>query len=483
MGPTIMWFRRDLRLGDNEALAAAVADGGGVVPVFVDATRQGLVPAIGAAGARWLEASLAALDGALRERGSYLVRVSGAGQEAIPALVRATGATCVRCSRDWTPQGRAAEDAVHRELEAAGAALRVSEGAYVVAPDALSTGPGGPYRVFTPYFRAWSRMRAAARRMDAPVRIDSPPEHRPASAPRGGRDGVAPPAGAWRPGETGARELLDGFAADALARYDRDHDLPGVAGTSRLSPHLAFGEISPAAVIAAAEAAAGSTATGSGDEPGVTGASAAAEAFVRQLAWREFAAHVLHHFPHTLSQPMRPEFAEFPWSDDPALLDAWRAGRTGYPLVDAGMRELAATGWMHNRMRLVCGSFLTKDLLVPWTAGLAHFSDALFDHDVASDVFNWQWVAGSGADAAPYFRVFNPVIQGRRFDPDGAYVRRWVPELARVPSRWVHEPWNAPPAILHEAGVKVGREYPEPVVDHREARDRALAAYAAVRGR
>jgi deoxyribodipyrimidine photo-lyase len=217
------------------------------------------------------------------------------------------------------------------------------------------------------------------------------------------------------------------------------------------------------AAVAAADRVTGHAAAhsaGAAPSPPTGGAGA----FIRQLAWREFAAHVLHHFPHTVSQPLRPEFAEFPWTGDPDLLKTWRAGRTGYPLVDAGMRELAATGWMHNRVRLVCGSFLTKDLLVPWTDGLAHFTDTLFDHD-----------------AAPYFRVFNPVIQGRRFDPDGTYVRRWVPELAAVPARWIHEPWNAPHDVLREAQVEPGREYPLPVVDHFEARDRALAAYAAVR--
>jgi deoxyribodipyrimidine photo-lyase len=269
----------------------------------------------------------------------------------------------------------------------------------------------------------------------------------------------------WEVGEQPAHRRLAAFVAEHIASYDRDRDHPDIAGTSELSPHLAWGELSPAQVVHAAASA-----------------GHIAEPFIRQLAWREFAYHVLHHHPETVDTPLNAKFAGFPWAQEESLFAAWRAGATGYPLVDAGMRQLAATGWMHNRVRLVCGSFLTKHLLQPWQTGEAHFRERLVDYDVAANVFNWQWIAGCGADAAPYFRIFNPSLQGERFDQDGGYVRRWVPELARLESKWVHSPWRAPQAVLESAGVALGTSYPAPIVDHSEARARALAAYAAIAG-
>jgi deoxyribodipyrimidine photo-lyase len=268
------------------------------------------------------------------------------------------------------------------------------------------------------------------------------------------------------PGEAGAAARLERFLAQALGNYERERDRPDLTGTSRLSPHLHYGELSPRQVWVAVEAARHAAR----EERG-------ALAFLRQLAWREFSYHLLHHAPQLPEQPLRTEFAAFGWRADAAALRAWQRGLTGYPIVDAGMRELWHAGWMHNRVRMAAASFLVKHLLVPWTEGERWFWDTLVDADLANNAASWQWIAGCGTDAAPYFRVFNPVLQGRSFDARGAYVRRWVPELAGLPDEHVHAPWLAPPALRTRCGVRLGADYPLPIVDHAAARARALAAY------
>jgi deoxyribodipyrimidine photo-lyase len=278
---------------------------------------------------------------------------------------------------------------------------------------------------------------------------------------------------AWTPGEAGARSRLDVFLAKAVFGYAETRNLPAVSGTSRLSPHLHFGEIGPRQIWRAATAA-GLAAHGDPFAPGV-------ETFLSEVVWREFSAHLLHHFPSLPSEALKPDFDRMPWRDDAPGLAAWQTGATGYPIVDAGMRELWATGWMHNRVRMIVASFLVKDLLVDWRRGAAWFWDTLVDADLASNAASWQWVAGSGADASPYFRIFNPVTQGQKFDPDGAYVRRWVPELARLSPRLIHAPWTASASELAAARIRLGADYPRPIVDHAAARQRALDAYGQIR--
>ncbi len=432
----IVWFRRDLRLSDNDALTAAVRSGEQVVCVYVHGSSW----PTGRASLAWLSASLEALDGSLRSRGSRLVQLTGEATHALKTFATRFNASDVHCSRVWTPEGLTEERAVADALTEAGVALRVSEGQLLAVPDAVRTSNGRPFSVFTPFHRAWLGAWRPESALPAPARVPSPevtPEKTASAIP----DATERLRRWWTPGERGAQERLAAFVADGLASYDTTRDLPALHGTSELSPHLTFGEISPRSVVSAILAEHGED---------------VAAPFLRQLAWREFAAHVLLAHPETVSRPLRPEFEGFEWREDAQALDAWKEGRTGFALVDAGMRQLAETGWMHNRVRLVCGSFLTKDLLVNWRRGEEHFRETLVDHDPASNVFNWQWVAGSGADAAPYFRVFNPSLQAARFDPDGAYVKRWVPELGTD-------------------------RYPKPMLDHATARMRALAAYEALK--
>jgi deoxyribodipyrimidine photo-lyase len=462
--PVIVWFRQDLRLADNPALDAAVASGRPVVPVFVleDEARRPL----GGAGRWWLHQSLAQLQADLVLRGSRLVILRGEMVTVLSTLAQETGAQAVYWNRCYEPEARRADQQISSALEHAGVSGHVHKAALLREPGAVITAQGGPYQVFTPFYKTFLKGLDPGPLMDAPARIAVPrtlPESltleeldlEPAVDWAGGlRE-------AWTPGEAGALAELDRFLAGPVARYDQDRDRPGLAGTSRLSPHLHWGEISPARVWWTARKQAGS----------------AAAPFLRQLVWREFAHHLLHHFPHTVDSPLREKFAAFPWDGDPDLLDAWQEGRTGYPLVDAGMRELWNTGWMHNRVRMVAASFLVKHLLLPWQLGVRWFADTLVDADLANNTFGWQWSAGCGADAAPYFRIFNPVLQGLKFDSRGDYIRCWIPELAGVPGKLVHEPWTASPGILEQHGVRLGRDYPHPVVDHATARARALQSY------
>jgi deoxyribodipyrimidine photo-lyase len=458
-----MWFRRDLRLADNPAFLDAVGCAEGVA--FVTVSAKGRDPhAPGAAYLAREQLSLASLAQSLAGQGCPLTALAGPSIEALPRAAAECGATAVACSRDWTPAGLAEERAVAAALLRIGVELRVSEGQLLARPGTILTATGTPFRVFTPFYRRWMASIRLAPPLPGPTRIraaDLAPSGRTLEAGRRAR--IASAAGL--PGEHGATTRLAEFASGALCSYASTHDLPGVRGTSELSAPLSCGELSPGQVVWSTRAA--------GEDVSAP--------FVRQLAWREFAYHVLAANPESLDRPLRPEFSAMPWRDDPESLAAWTEGRTGWPLVDAGMRQLAETGWMHNRVRMVVASALTKDLLVRWQLGASVFERTLGDYDPAANAFNWQWVAGSGADAAPYFRIFNPTLQGTRFDPLGEYVRRWVPELAEVPSRYLYRPWAAPAEMLANAGVRLGETYPNQLVDHGEARRRALAAFSAMR--
>jgi deoxyribodipyrimidine photo-lyase len=467
--PVLLWLRRELRLHDNAALAAAIATGRPVVVVYVldDATPGEWAP--GGASRWWLHHSLAALAADLVTRSGHLVLRRGAYQDVIPALVRETGAAEVHAGLPLEPWSRAAMRTVRTLL---GVPLRVHLTSLLFPPDAIRTQTGGAYGVYTPFSRACIAQFPPAPPAPAPTRITPGPRpasdrledwHLLPSRP----DWAAGLRGAWTPGEAGAADRLAGFLHAALERYGDQRNQPGIDSTSRLSPHLSFGEISPATIWHAAERAGGG----------------GLATFVKEILWREFAANLLWHHPDAPQTPLRAEFGRMPWRDDSSALRAWQRGQTGVPIVDAGMRQLWQTGWMHNRVRMIVASFLVKHLLLPWQLGESWFWDTLVDADLASNALSWQWVAGCGADAAPYFRIFNPVLQGTRFDADGAYVRRFVPELAALPDAHIHAPWEAPPLVLAGAGVDLGKTYPHPIVDLAEGRQRALDALKIVTGK
>jgi deoxyribodipyrimidine photo-lyase len=461
--PVLLWLRRELRLTDNPALEAAMATGRPVLPVFVlDETSPGAW-APGGASRWWLHHSLAALQADLASCGAPLVLRRGRFEEVIPRLAAETGAGEVHAGIPTEPWAR---EAYRRTLAALGPVkLRCHMTALLHHPDALRTQAGGPYGVFSPFARAFRAAGPVPMASAAPARIPGGPE---VASDRLEDWGLLPRAPDWAgglregwvPGEAGAQARLAAFVAERIGRYRGERDLPGEDSTSRLSPYFAFGEISPRQVWHA---------------------GAACEKFRDEVLWREFAAHLLWHHPGLPQAPLRGEFAAMPWRDDPAGLRAWQRGRTGVPIVDAGMRQLWQTGWMHNRVRMIVASFLAKHLMIRWQAGEAWFWDTLVDADLAQNAASWQWVAGCGADAAPYFRVFNPVLQGRKFDPEGAYVRRFVPELARLPESVIHAPWEAPALVLQAAGVRLGGTYPAPIVDLAAGRDRALQAFAGLR--
>lgn len=472
----LLWFRQDLRLDDNPALAAVLRRGGPVIPVHIlDPDGEGGWPP-GGAGRWWLHHSLAALAGALAERGSRLILRHGPAATVLDELIAETGATAVLWNRRYEPASIERDTALKGDLKQRGIAAESCNAALLFEPRDIHTGAGTPFKVFTPFWRACLQRGGIAEPHAAPKEIPAP--RRWPQSDDLDRWELLPDkpdwAGglreAWRPGEAGARKRLTAFLRHGLAGYETARDRPDVDGSSCLSPHLHWGEIGPRRVWQAVEHAAAET-------PGLRGA---ADAYLRELGWRDFASHLLAARPELPTEPLDRRFSDYPWETDRKALQAWQQGVTGYPIVDAGMRQLWQTGWMHNRVRMIAASFLIKDLRIHWREGEAWFWDTLVDADLANNAFNWQWVAGCGADAAPYFRIFNPVLQGETFDPDGAYVRRFVPELARLSPKWIHKPWQAPAAVLAEAGVTLGRTYPRPIVDHGDARRLALAAFAAL---
>ena len=472
---TLLWFRRDLRLADNPALDAAVAIGRPVIPVYIcdDADAGEWSP--GGASRWWLHGSLSALSSAIEERGNRLILKTGPAASVISKLLSETGATSVYWNRRYEPWATRRDEKIKTALQSKGIEARSFNAGLLREPWAVTTQKGDPYKVFTPFWKALRSSGEPDQPRPAPQRIPAPNEF--AESDSLNSWGLLPTrpdwAGglrdAWTPGEDTAQTRLHDFTDAAVFDYQDKRNLPGVSGTSRLSPHLHFGEIGPRqiwhAVVTSALAR-----TGSPMPRGV-------ETYLSEIAWREFSHHLLFHFPDLPLKALRTEFSNFPWADDPDALSAWQRGATGYPIVDAGMRELWTTGWMHNRVRMIVASFLIKDLLIDWQTGENWFWDMLVDADLANNAASWQWVAGCGADAAPYFRIFKPTIQGTKFDPNGTYVRKWVPEISKLPDKLIHAPWTAKPIELADARIELGRDYPAPIVDHSMARNRALEKY------
>lgn len=476
-GTVVVWFRRDLRLHDNPALDAAVETGMPIIPLFVWQPDEEGKWAPGAASRWWLHQSLTALDAELRRLGSRLVIRRGPTNEVFRGLVVDHGVRAVFWNRCYEPLARKRDMFLESTLRQAGIAVESFNSALLFEPWELATQTGKPFQVFTVFWNAMKRKGIAVDTLPTPQRL-RPPTKWPDSLPiallelEPQIDWASGIRATWTPGEAGAQAALKRFIESGLDGYRISRDRPDRFSTSRLSPHLHFGEIGPRQIWRAI--------TQVVDESG-SSVENDGECFLRELAWREFAHHLLFHFPEMTEQPLRKQYANFPWREDRRALRAWQKGRTGFPLVDAGMRELWTTGWIHNRVRMVVASFLVKHLLIPWQMGATWFWDTLVDADLANNSLGWQWVAGCGADAAPYFRVFNPVTQGEKFDPDGSYVRRYLPELARLPDAYIHRPWQAPADVLAKAGIRLGETYPRPIVEHAVARRRAVEAFRRLR--
>ena len=478
---TIVWLRQDLRVGDQPALRRA-ADRGRVVPVYIWAPEEEGDWPPGGAARWWLHHSLTSLGEQLRERGVRLIVRRGPTQAALDALLEETGATAVYWNRRYEPAAIERDKQVKATLLSRGVLAESFNGSLLHEPWTVVTKQGGPYQVFTPYWKACLTTAVRHETLPAPRELTAPAKW-PQSLPLDELE-LLPSVpwdvsfyDAWSVGAPAAEGRLQQFISETIARYHEDRDRADIEGASLLSPHLHFGEISPRQVWAAVERElAKSPAVKSKIGKG-------AEVFLKEVGWREFAHHLLYHFPQTPTEPLREQFRRFPWRRSKKELRAWQRGQTGYPIVDAAMRQLWATGYLPNRTRMVVASFLTKDLRISWQRGAEWFWDTLVDADLANNTLGWQWTAGCGADAAPYFRVFNPTMQAEKTDPEGGYIRRWVPELARLPTNRLRAPWTATAEELAAAGVQFGINYPPPIVDHHEARDAALAAYEKIRAR
>ncbi len=480
MSTALVWFRRDFRVADNPALSRALEQHQRVLPVYIHAPDEEAPWQPGAASRWWLHHSLVALSKSLAELGAPLLIRQGESLGELQSLIAATGAEAVYWNRLYEPAIIARDARIKQVLRDDGLSAESRSGALLVEPWEVKTGSGEPYRVFTPFWR-----NAVAQRtrqpLPAPLSITGVvpmPKSLPIAA-LGLLPTIAWDGGfreTWTPGETGAWAQTERFCDHGIEHYHTRRDFPAESANSTLSPHLHFGEIGPVQLVARLQRL-----TAENHHAGLV---ASIEHFIRELGWREFAHHLLFHFPDTTEQPLNPKFAAFPWRDCDDYqrdLRAWQRGRTGVPIVDAGLRQIWHTGVMHNRVRMIAASLLTKNLLIPWQEGARWFWDTLVDASLANNTLGWQWVAGCGADAAPYFRIFSPVLQSGKFDGQGLYLRRWVPELAKLPDAALHAPWEADPALLRAAKCSLGRDYPQPIVDLPESRERALAAYARIK--
>jgi len=463
---TLVWFRSDFRLADNPALASAAREGT-IIPVFIYSPEEEAPWQPGGATRWWLHHSLKGLAASLESKGSRLILRAGPALETLLKAAKETGAQKVVWNRCYEPALIKRDTEIKARLKEKEIEAESFCGDLLVEPWKLKNKQGMPYKVYTPFSNQVFAL-PIDKPLAQPAKLNAP-----SAWPKTERlesfkllpsipwdEGIR---SFWKPGEKEAAKQFSRFNADAVTAYDAERDRPDHAGTSRLAPYLHFGEISPRQIWHG------------------LAANAKTKPYLRQIVWREFATHLLYHFPHTPLKNLRPDFDRFPWEKDRAGLKAWQKGRTGYPIVDAGMRELWTTGWMHNRVRMVVASFLVKDLMIPWQEGAKWFWDTLVDADLANNTMGWQWVAGSGADAAPYFRIFNPVSQGERFDTEAQYVRKWVPEVAALSDKWIHRPWEAPEDVLKKAGIILGKTYPKPIIDHHYARRRALAAYQEIK--
>lgn len=473
--PVIVWFRKDLRLADNRALLAAIDHKGPVIPVYIHDNNVGLQGALGSAQQWWLHHSLQALSSALQTVGSRLVLRSGSSQTVLKALIEETGAQTIFWNRRYDPDGQNLDAQIKADFREEGLEVESFAGYLIHEPSRLKTKTGGPYRVYTPFWRAIEGGDEPVEPVAAPKKLLSPSSWPKSETVESWNllpskpDWAKEFSDVWTPGEAGGQDKLKDFIESALKGYEEGRDRPARPATSMLSPHLTMGEISPAQVWDATRSLPSNIASND------------ISRFRKEIVWREFCYHLLFHFPELDEKNWNSSFDAFEWRTDDKKFEAWTKGMTGYPIVDAGMRQLWRHGVMHNRVRMITASFLIKHLLVDWRKGEKWFRDTLVDADPASNPANWQWVAGSGADASPFFRIFNPILQGEKFDPDGDYVKTFVPELSQLEKKFIHKPFDAPKDVLKKAGIELGKTYPAPLVNHNEARQRALSAYSDIK--
>lgn len=474
----IVWFRKDLRLSDNPALTIAINSGVEIYPVFIYAPEEEIFGDLGGACKWWLHQSLASLDQSLNELGLQLFIYKGESLKTLQTIVAKTGAKSVYWNRRYEPNIIERDKTIKKSLQDDGLEVKTFNANLLFEPWEIANSSGKPFQVFTPFWKAILANPPTKSFLPPPSAVKTPSklldclklselELEPKT------DWAKGLRKTWKPGEQGAENRLASLLTHKLDNYKEARDFPAQEASSRLSPHLNFGEISPRQIWHTIK----SVVAIKGEDKLKDGA----DFFLRELVWREFAYHLIYYFPETVNQPLRKNFNSFPWKKDENSLKAWQTGQTGYPIVDAGMRELWQIGWMHNRVRMIVASFLTKDLLVNWQEGAAWFWDTLVDADLANNAFGWQWTAGCGADASPFFRIFNPVLQGEKFDPEGNYIKAWIPELGKLPSKWIHKPWQAPVDVLKNAGVILGSNYPKPIVEHSFARERALEAFLLIK--
>ncbi len=475
---TIVWFRQDLRLGDNPAFYNAVAKGNPIVPLYIWVPEEEGVWPPGGASCVWLHHALTKLEHKLSQRNCRLIIRKGGSLSQLQEVLNESNANAIYWNRRYEPYALERDKKVKSYFQNLGLDVRSFNASLLYEPWEIKNQSGHCYKVFTPYYKALNTMPSPDIPLNCLQRIPAPKqwpdslsiEQLGLLAKITWYEGILEH---WTPGEDGAYQRFLDYCKQGVEAYDEERNFPARANTSRLSPHLHFGEISPRHIWHTLH----QQLKKSNNNTFRTNVMS----FLRELIWREFSYHLLYHFPETTENPLRSEFENFPWRNDPAALKAWQQGKTGYPLVDAGMRELWHTGWMHNRVRMVAASFLVKHLLIHWHEGARWFWDTLVDADLANNTMGWQWTAGCGADAAPYFRIFNPITQSEKFDSSGEYIRRWVPEIAQLPNKWIHKPWLAPQHILTEADIKIGSNYPFPIVDHSVARQRALDAYEVIK--
>jgi len=474
--PVIHWFRKDLRLMDNPSLSNAAESGHPVLAVYILEDGSSDPWALGNAARWWLHHSLTALDKSLKEFGNRLILRRGRPCEVLKDLVIETGAEAVYSTRLTEPHAVKVDSEVTDTLDELGVGFRLFYGNLLFPPKSITTKKGDPFKMFTPFYKACMKELPLSSSLHIPkkltglrksVKSDSLDQWKLLPTKP---DWSAGWLDKWTPGEQGALLRLDSFLENSAMVYETQRNRPDIEGTSKLSPHLSFGEISA------------KTCWNRFSRNPELSSENDIESFFRQIIWREFSKHLLYHWPTFPEKPFRKEFERFPWTRDKEALNLWQKGLTGYPIVDAGMRELWANGWMHNRVRMIAASFLVKHLLIPWQDGASWFWDTLVDADLANNSVSWQWVAGCGVDAVPFFRIFNPIVQGQKFDQNGIYVRHWVPELANLPNSYIHQPWTAPRHMLEGSGIRLGKNYPSPIVDHAVARNRALDMFRKLRG-